>query len=80
MVPERSGLATVMLGHAAASTPLDIYGHLVPSDNDRICSAVDPAFRNPEDSLRTLETESSRCASVMPDLGASTAEFGLADR
>ena len=48
------------LGHAAASTTLDIYGHLMPSDNDRIRSAVDLTFRNPEDSLRTPETESGR--------------------
>jgi integrase len=48
------------LGHAAASTTPDIYGHLMPSDNDRIRSAVDLAFRNPEDSLRTPEAESAR--------------------
>jgi integrase len=48
------------LGHAAASTTLDIYGHLMPSDNDHIWSAVDLACRNPEDSLRTPEAESAR--------------------
>ena len=46
------------LGHAAASTTLDIYGHLMPSDTDRIRIAVDLAFQDPEDSLRTLDTES----------------------
>jgi hypothetical protein len=31
----------------------------MPSDTDRIRSAVDLAFRNPEDSLRTPDTESA---------------------
>ena len=43
----------------AASTTLDIYGHLMPSDTDRIRNAVDLAFRNPEDSSRTPEAESA---------------------
>jgi integrase len=48
------------LGHAAASTTLDIYGHLMPSDTDRIRIAVDLAFENAEDSLRTPNSVSDR--------------------
>jgi integrase len=45
------------VGHATASTTLDVYGHLMPSDTDRLRSAIDTAFENPEDSLRTAEAE-----------------------
>jgi integrase len=42
------------LGHASASTTLDVYGHLWPGDEDRIRAAVDQALGGPaEDSLRT---------------------------
>ena len=32
------------LGHDKPSTTLDIYGHLMPSDNDRIRTAIDTAW------------------------------------
>ena len=42
------------LGHAKPSVTLDVYGHLMPSDTDRIRSAVDLAWSSAaEDSLRT---------------------------
>jgi integrase len=40
------------LGHARPSVTLDTYGHLMPSDNDRIRSAIDVAWKA-EDSVRT---------------------------
>ncbi len=42
------------LGHAKPSVTLDVYGHLMPSDTDRIRTAVDLAWSSAaEDSLRT---------------------------
>jgi integrase len=42
------------LGHASASTTLDLYSHLWPGDEDRIRDAVDRALTDPaEDHLRT---------------------------
>jgi integrase len=41
------------LGHASASTTLDIYGHLWPGDEDRIREAVDALAQTAEDTLRT---------------------------
>ncbi len=43
------------LGHAKASVTLDMYGHLMPSDEDRIRGAIDIAW-NAEDGLRTPTT------------------------
>jgi hypothetical protein len=43
----------MVVGHAKPSTTLDVYGHLMPSDTDRIRSAVDVAW-DAEDSLRTV--------------------------
>ena len=41
------------LGHAKASVTLDMYGHLMPSDEDRIRKAIDVAWEAAEDGLRT---------------------------
>ncbi|MFV0309466.1 MAG: tyrosine-type recombinase/integrase [Desertimonas sp.] len=41
------------LGHSAASITLDQYGHLMPSDHDRIRAASGRAWSQSEDSLRT---------------------------
>jgi integrase len=43
------------LGHASASTTLDVYGHLWPGDEDRIRAAVDQALGPAEDQLRTVQ-------------------------
>ena len=40
------------LGHASASTTLNVYGHLMPIDSDRARQILDRAF-NAEDQLRT---------------------------
>ncbi|MFT3854456.1 MAG: site-specific integrase [Ilumatobacteraceae bacterium] len=42
------------LGHAKPSTTLDIYGHLMPTDADRIRGAIDRSWEA-EDSVRTDE-------------------------
>jgi len=43
------------LGHAKPSVTLNVYGHLMPSDTERIRSAVDLAWSGAtEDSLRTV--------------------------
>lgn len=42
------------LGHATASVTLNTYGHLMPSDADRVRSAIEDAWRA-EDSVRTDE-------------------------
>ncbi len=41
------------LGHGSAALTLDVYGHLMPSDDDRSRSAIGEAFKAAEDSLRT---------------------------
>lgn len=43
------------LGHSSASISLDIYGHLMPSDNDRIRGAIDSAW-NARDDMGTTST------------------------
>jgi integrase len=43
------------LGHASASTTLDVYGHLWPGDEDRIRAAVDQALGPAGDQLRTVQ-------------------------
>ena len=44
------------LGHASAKVTLDVYGHLMPSDEDRSRRAIDAALAHrAEDSLRTAE-------------------------
>ena len=48
------------LGHSAASITLDTYGHLMPSDSDRIRSAIDEAWDAAEDSLGTDEQRKAR--------------------
>ncbi len=42
------------LGHASASTTLDVYSHLWPGDEDHIRAAVDRALGPAEDQLRTV--------------------------
>jgi integrase len=45
------------LGHASASTTLDLYAHIWPGDEDRIRQAVDRAIAgSAEDRLRTKDT------------------------
>jgi Phage integrase family len=41
------------LGHGSAALTLDVYGHLMPSDDDRSRSAIVAVFSGTEDSLRT---------------------------
>jgi integrase len=41
------------LGHGSAVLTLDVYGHLMPSDDDRSRSAIGEVFSATEDSLRT---------------------------
>lgn len=41
------------LGHAKASTTLDTYGHLMPTDQDRIRGAIDAAWQAVADQPRT---------------------------
>lgn len=48
------------LGHAKPSTTLDTYGHLMPSDSDRIRTAIDESWKAAEDSLRTNPRTGSR--------------------
>jgi Phage integrase family len=43
------------LGHARPSVTLDLYGHLMPADEDRIRGAIDVAWIA-EDGLRTPDT------------------------
>ena len=62
------------------SRALDIYGHLMPHDNDRIHSAVDPVFGNPEDALEDSNGRNGLRPVSMPDFRDSRAEFCLADR
>jgi site-specific recombinase XerD len=46
------------LGHANATTTLNLYSHLWPGDEDRIRQPVDRALTDPaEDWLRTAGTE-----------------------
>jgi integrase len=40
------------LGHARPSTTLNVDGHLMPSDTDRIRGAIDAVFAEAEDDLR----------------------------
>jgi hypothetical protein len=35
-----------MLGHASATMPLDLYGHLFPDQLDEVAEAMDAARRN----------------------------------
>lgn len=45
------------LGHASATTTLNVYSHLWPTAEDRTCSAaaamMTSALKNPADSVRT---------------------------
>jgi integrase len=59
----------VALGHASATTTLDVYGHLWPGDEDRIRDAVDRAFAPAEDSLRTGTDDASAAPQVKGQKG-----------
>ena len=48
------------LGHGSAALTLDVYGHLMPSDDDRSRTAIEAAFSAAEDSLRTGVAPSAR--------------------
>lgn len=48
------------LGHSSASITLDTYGHLMPSDADRVRLAVDETWKAAEDWLRTDEQREAR--------------------
>ncbi len=67
-------------GRAAASTTHDIYGHVMPSDTDRLRVAVDLAFQSAEDSLRTPDSVSVLCPAVTTPVRDFTAKFGIAER
>jgi integrase len=41
------------LGHGSAALTLDVYGHLMPSDDDRSRTAIGDSLQSAEDSLRT---------------------------
>jgi integrase len=46
------------MGHSSAAITLNLYGHLMPTDSDRIRTAIDRASRRAEDSLRTADAPS----------------------